>query len=616
MPKTFHLTHQKSHAALDEAIRCLCSATSDLLGLLPEEGAQFHTLSIPGAGRVLAHESAIRAWFAGSFDEYAVFIAEHLVVHPRIGWTDLLSLSVPFRPDRLCLTLTMNPDQTAKEGAQQPLAGSMYWNWSGSRQTWDYSKPGAAEHRFHLIGSAPRVPGFTTGHRMALADLQLCERLEANAERLPWRPQLSLLETASLPVPAPPPEHQPNPVGRPKGGSSAEQTGLDQEERLTLGDPRLNDRVLAPEQEPKVFRLPDNREIVLVDWRDIEQPFGRRVQSKLAAMTQVDYLHGRIFWESREILEQYRQRGQAIPGAKIKNMWWKTQFGQVSLNAKQMIWAYWTTEVPDFVRNRTYIASEVEIGSLDGVYNMVAKGYKAGNQLEKDFFEAQRSKARALFDERKRRAQEEHRIFDETFRDPNKIWRNQNGSEAEITIRDPSYSKTLSNIHKAGSDTPDREIAKARRLPETIGEIFAKKVKKAELTAEEAYRRAIYLAFHRGGWKSNDDVENPLDEEVTFVRAWLSREENDRGKMQNALSDLHTSAASPSEIVMMKKHNYVGKVGDYSRFAEWWVSGLESTTSIIQSKFKYVLGLKPEDYGAEPVDMEALADARGRGSDE
>ena len=595
MPKTFHLTHNRSHAALDEAIRCLCSAASDLLGLLPEEGAQFHTLSIPGAGRVLAHESAIRRWFAENFDEYAAFIAEHLVVHPRIGWTDLLSLSVPFRPDRLCLTLTLAPCQTAKEEALQspkPPTGSMYWNWSGSRQTWDHGKPGAAEHRFHLIGTAPSVPGFTTGHRMALADLRLCERLEANAERLPWRPQLSLLETASLPVPAPPPERRPNPAGRPKGGSLDERTGPDLDERLTLGDPRLDDRVMAPEQEPKVFRLPDDREIALVDWTDIQQPFGRRVQSKLAAMIHVDYLRGRLFWESQEILEQYRQRGQAIPGAEIRLMHWKTQFGRVSLSARQMIWAYWTAEVPALVKDRTYIASEVPVGGLKGIYNTSAKGYKAGNKKEQELFKTAEYQEKA------------------------KIWRDPSGQETIFTLRDTAYSKTYSSGHKEASRSPDWEIREARKLAETIGEIFAKKVKKAELTPDEAYRRALFLFSHREGWRGNNDIQNPLKDEVTAIRAWLSKEDNDRGKMDSALERLEKSFASPWRIAGMKRDHYTGTEGDYTRFAEWWVTGLESSSSIIQGKFKYMLGLKPEDYGVEPVDMEALADARGRERDE
>jgi hypothetical protein len=580
MAKRFDLKHPNTHPALEEAILCLCAASDALLGLPAEEGALFHTLSVPGYGRVLAHESAIRAWFSSAYEEYTQFMAEHLVTRPEMVWSDVLSLSVPFRPDRLCLTLTL---QQTEGGPPQATA---YWNWSGSRAAWDPAKPTACERRHHLVGTIPWLPDFEKGHRIALAELLLCTVIQGNHERLPAaeRPRITLLETAALPVPAPPPEKRPNPVGRPnKGASKSSQP----RQELTAGDPRLRQRNLN-QTTAEVRQLPDGREIALVDWSDLQYPFGRRVQSKLAALVRVDHLKGRIYWEEDEILQQHRQKGQAIPGQEIKMMHFKTRFGRVTLNVKQMIWAYWTAEVPDTVRRRTYIASHVPVGSLEGVYNMVAKGFKFGSREEREAF------------------------LEAGHADKLKIWRDLQGNETLIILRDRSYSKSLSPDFKVKPGTPDHEIQKTRKLPALIGKLFAEKAKTGALSAAEAYRRARVLCLDHRGWEDNDDLETPLPPEMTAVRDWLDRETSERAKMNEARLFAKSSKASAGLLSIMKMHKVAADVNDYSRFAEWWVRPDEKIDSILQEEFRVRLSLAPEDYGVAPIDMEALADERGR----
>ncbi len=585
MAKRFDLRHPDTHQALEEAILCVCSAADALLSLPAEEGALFHTLSIPGYGRVLAHESAIRSWFTAAYEEYAEFMAEHLLTRPEMVWSDILSLSVPFRPDRLCLTLALSPNQPSEPQGSPPRAHA-YWNWSGSRETWDPSKPTACERRHHLVGEGPSLPGREKGHRIALAELLLCTVVQANKERLPTghRPQVTLLETASLPVPAPPPEKRPNPVGRPRVGARPSDTE-GQQAAAPFGDPRLVQA--AHERRAETLQLPDGREVEIIDWSDLQYPFGRRVQSKVAALMRVEHLRGKVYWEEEEILERHRQRGKAIPGQEIKMMHFKTQFGRVTLNAKQLIWAYWTAEVPDLVRRRTYIASHVQ-GGLNSVYNMVAKGFKFGSLQEREAF------------------------LEAGHADKLKIWRDLQGNEALIVLRDRSYSKSISPDFKVKPGTPDHEIQKTRKLPALIGKLFANKVKRGELQAAEAYRRAKILCMDHRGWEDNEDLEVPLPQEQTAVREWLDRETSERAKMNEARLVANSSRASAGLLSIMKMNNIAEGAEDYSRFAEWWVRGDEKVSSILQEEFRVVLALAPEDYGVEPIDMEALADQRGR----
>ncbi len=591
MAKRFDLNHPSTHPTLREGLLCVCAASEALLGLPADEGALFHTLTVPGSGRVMAHESAIRAWFTSAYAEYAQFMAEHLLSRPELAWSDILSLSVPFRPDRLCLTLSVTTPAHSQEQAQGgPPQAQVYWNWSGPREGWDPTKPTACERRHHLTGKIPFLPDFEKGHKMALSELLLCQVVQANPDRLPagQRPLVTLLETAPLPVPAPPPEKRPNPVGRPRGSNSAK---VLESERptLTAGDPRLLELLNRSERPAEVRKLPDGREIELIDWADLQYPFGRRVQSKVAALMRVDHLKGHLYWEDEDVLQRYKQKGQSYPGQELRMMHFKTQFGRVTLNVKQMIWAYFTSEVPDKVRHITYIASSVPIGSLNGVYNMAAMGFKFGNKAEREAFV-------------------EAGLLPKT-----KIWRDLQGNEVLIVLRDRSYSKTLGPDFKVKPGTADYEIQKTRRLPALIGRMFAEKAQKGELSTEEAYRRAKFLCVNKEGWRDNNDDKFPLSEEVTAVRAWLSKEDNERNRLMNALDVFDNSAAAPRYLQNKKRGGISRDTNDYTRFAEWWVMPHDVYSHILQEEFRVVLGLAPGDYGVEAVDMEALADARGRG---
>ena len=589
-PKTFRLRHPDAHPVLQEAILCLCAATEAQLGLQPEEGAQFHTLSIPGAGRVLAHETAIRAWFRTSFEEYAAFIAEHLVTHPQIGWTDLLSLSVPFRLDRLCLTLKVGAPSTPTEAPDAEI----YWNWSAARETWDPSQPSKAERRIHLTGQAPPVPGFDKGHWMALTELRMCERLEANPTRSALRPALRLLETAPLPVPAAPVELKPSPVGK------RTQSQEDPMQPKTLGNPKLLEELhgtLPASVEPQRHWLPDGREITLVDWEDLLMPFGRRVQSKIASVMRVDYLGGNLYWEAQEILERHKQRGAAIPGKKITLMHFRTQLGRISLNSKQLLWAYWTAEVPDSVRRIAQVPSAVSIGSLDGIYNMAAKGYKFGT------------------------VKEQEASFEQGYREKAGMWRDVTGKEALIMLKDKSLKGAFEMSFGGKRGSPEDQIRQTRRLPEEIATIFARKVKKGELELAEAYRRATILAASNIAkcLVERDELKDPFSPEEKEIRSWLDKEEGDRNRILNVyLATLppKNKASIPMLRAMRggtKTGSALEDIRDFSPFAEWWnIAYWERDASVIQAQFKRLLGAEPQSYGAEPVDMEELADSRGR----
>ncbi len=597
MAKRFDLHHPSTHPALREGLLCVCAASEALLGLPAEEGALFHTLTVPGSGRVMAHESAIRAWFSSAYGEYAQFMAEHLLTRPELAWSDILSLSVPFRPDRLCLTLALSPDQPS-EAQGGPLQAQLqaqpkaqvYWNWSGSREGWDPIRPTACERRHHLAGKIPFLPDFEKGHKMALAELLLCTVVQANPDRLPagQRPLITLLETAPLPVPAPPPEKRPNPVGRPRGSGGPKVPESESPTTRTAGDPRLLELLNRAERPTEVRKLPDGREIELIDWTDLQYPFGRRVQSKVAALLRVDHLKGHVYWEDEDVLQRYKQKGQSYPGQELRMMHFKTQFGRVTLSAKQLIWAYFTAEVPDKIRHITYIASSVPIGSLNGVYNMAAMGFKFGNKAEREAF------------------------LEAGLLSKTKIWRDLQGNEVLIVLRDRSYSKTLGPEFKVKPGTADYEIQKTRRLPALIGKIFAEKAKRGELSAEEAYRRAKFLCVNKKGWRDNNDVDRPLDSEVIAVREWLSKQDNERSRMIHALDAAEKSAAAAHALQSKKRGGISRDVNDYTRFAEWWVMPHDVYSSILQEEFRVVLELAPADYGVEPVDMEALADARGR----
>jgi hypothetical protein len=585
-PKTFRLRHPNTHPVLQEAILCLCAATEAQLGLQPEDGAQFHTLSIPGAGRVLAHEAAIRAWFRTSFEEYAAYLAEHLVTHSEIGWTDLLTFSVPFRLDRLCLTLTVGAPSVPTEAPD----ASVYWNWSAARETLDPSQPSKAERRIHLIGQAPPVPGFDKGHQMALAELLLCSQLKANPSRLALRPALRLLETAPLPVPAAPVELKPSPSGKRTGDRKEAAAQF-----VELGNPRLLEALhgaLPASQEPQRHWLPDGREITLVDWEDLLMPFGRRVQSKVASVMRVDYLGGHLYWEAREILERHKQRGAAIPGKKITLMHFRTQLGRVSLNSKQLLWAYWTAEVPDSVRRMAQVPSAVSIGSLDGIYNMAAKGYKFGTVAEQEA------------------------AFEHGYREKAGIWRDVTGKEAFFVLKDRTLKGAFSMSFGEKQGSPEAQIRQTRRLPEEIATIFARKVKKGELELAEAYRRAMILATNDGSrcLIERDDIKHPFSPEEKEIRSWLGKEEGDSSRVLRAyLATLPPKNRASIPILMAMKMGKASEdVNDFSQFAEWRVFPPERDASIIQAQFRRLLGAEPRSYGAEPVDMEELADQRGR----
>lgn len=573
---------------LNQAVACVARAEHDLYGASRAEGAPYHTLILPAAGRLLAKESVIRKWFAEHFEVYVAVLAEHLETNPAIGWMDILSLSVPFRHDRLCLTLSLETSALL-EPPQEPqahhLRASLYWNWTGPRGTWDYREPAKAERAYHLVGEVPYVASFQTGFKVPRKELRYYTILQANPARLATPPHLTLLETASLVPPQAPeaPPKKPRPEGGQRGGPSKETP-----ERAAIGDPRIFE-----EQQPaEVMKLPDGREFELVDWRDTSLPFGRRVQSKLAALMEVDHLQGKIYWASEDVLKdhpRYANRGPdngAVPGKEVRMMHFTTKLGRISLTKRQLLWAYWTGEVPEEVRHRTYIHSQVRPGSLDGIYNLLAKGWKAGSEEEKKF------------------------IFENARKST--YWRDLNGNETLPILKDRAYTKTVSADFEPDTSSPETEIRSSRKLAHTIGKIFAAKVKKGTLSVEDAYERAIWFAHgkNHGTWISKLNEERPLPVATAQARAMLEPEE--LTKMNEAFISWKNSDAQAGTLRMAFQRGNQKQIERYGRYPEGYVNLAEQATCLIQEEFKVALGLLPADYGQVALDMEELAQSRGK----
>jgi hypothetical protein len=565
-------------AVLTEAIRCVLQAESDLFGEVREEGASYHTLMLPGTGRLFAKESVLKKWFKDHFEGYATLMAEQLETNPTLGWLDIAVLSVPFRRDRLCLTLAPAQGQS-----------TLYWNWTGSRHGWRYSDPAEVERTFHLVGKIPFTEGLQTGFKVSRKEIQSMQPLSANPERLQNPPRLVLVPSAEIRPPAAPVEPPKKP--RPEGGPQTPP------EELVLGDERIFEHAekTVPIREHK---LPDGRMIEIVDWNDISLPFGRRVQSKVAALMQVEHLTGKVLWASEEQLRNfpyYADRGSksAVPGTAIKDMHFKTGLGRVILRANKLLWAYWTGEVPEEIRQKTYIHSHVQAGTLNGIYNLLAKGWKAGNKAEEQFFREKGYLARK------------------------EQWRDWEGNDASPEVKDRKYSRTVSADFPPDQGSPSREIKKGTLVHTRLAKIFAAKAKKGELTPEQAYSRAIEMSMNFLWQAVNlvDDNESAERKEANRLkgaemRSWVEPEQ--LNQLDKDVTSWHNSAAQPGNLKLAVNMGNRTIKEKYGTFTECWLTRLELSRGIVQEEFKLALGLVPEDYGQERIDLEELAESRGK----
>jgi hypothetical protein len=396
---------------------------------------------------------------------------------------------------------------------------------------------------------------------------------------------LALHETASLAPPQAPqaPPKKPRPEGSPRTDAAPQ--------RMIADDLRVFEEQ-AQEQPTKIHRLPDGREFEIIDWRDQSLPLGRRVQSKVAALMEVDHLQGEIYWASEEVLKKhprYAKRGPdngAVPGNTVRIMHFMTKLGRITLSKKQLLWAYWTGEVPDEVRHRTYIHSQVQNGSLDGIYNLLAKGWKPGSEEEK----------RHLFENARKST----------------YWRDLNGNETLPVLKDRAYTKTVSADFEPETGSPETEIRNSRKLARTIGKIFAAKAKKGQLSTKEAYEKAIWFAQGRNHetWISREGETRPLPEATALARAQVDAAEFTR--MNEAYLAWRNSDAQAGTLRVAFQRKNQKKIDRYGRYPEGYVNLSEQSVCLIQDEFKVALGLLPADYGQEAVDMEALAQSRGK----
>lgn len=536
------------------------------------EGAPFLKVSINAASKVLPRMDVIQRWFTetdpkiGGFQEYAEFMFEHL---SKMGWADIVSVSTPLRADRLVLTLAK-----ASKSAQ----GVLYWNWAGAREGWSPKEPWATERRPVLIGQGPRVAALTRGHRIGVEESAGLIEIEVNPQRASYRHTPMLLRTeVSEAVPAAfraePPDMAVYAADRLRKRNPLE-AALD--ELTTRNKPGKQSWKAG--LEGAYAELPDGRRVELVDWEDIDQPLGRRVQSKLLSQAVVNHETGRIAWASAEILARYPGPGLKIPGKPINHMQMSSQFGRIDLTAAQLLWAYWTGEVPHAVRKITFLQSDIPRGGQNGIYNLAATGWKAGTKEEQEKFSGPE------------------------YNGGNHHHRNIRGEPTYVVIKDRNRNKNAKDWEKPR--TPEEEIKRGRRLVTQMGYVMAEKCVRGDLLPPVAYSRALLLLMNPDDWREVPPGTDPMfvPEETPQRKErfdWLNNVE--RIELMHAAK--MSSNVRPGLPIL--------KDPQYERFIERYITPDQWKAWLVQQAFKTVLGLEPEEYGQAKVDIEALAQEKG-----
>lgn len=320
----------------------------------------FKAVWMPLSGRQHVRSSVVVTWFMRSVESYLKLLSHNL---KEMGWVDAITISVPSRTDRLCLTVT--------GGGQSHLDfdnPTAYWNWTSDRPGYDPKAAWKVENLRYFGALAIPVHAYETGLPLPAGVLTRIPMPAFGRPKIEMGPAPKILTSCQLEVPS---QYVSEYAAEAKAAAFDAKT-------LDKGALRGWHKI-----SPKV--LPDGREIQIIDWREYAAPVGRRVQSKLLCTAVVDHIKGEVTWADAETLAKFPEKGLRVPGAPIKGMQLATQLERLTLTKLQMIWAYWTGELPEKVLRKYDSQHSLRAGhGLDGVANLRAKGYLCGSSKEQE----------------------------------------------------------------------------------------------------------------------------------------------------------------------------------------------------------------------------------------
>jgi hypothetical protein len=569
-PATINHTPQATqygYQVLEEALR-----------MLPMQGAgrPFLKVRLTCAERMLSREELVRKWFLRFAERYLQIAATNL---PHVDWLDAISIATPLRPDRLCLSVASH----AEHGA------IAWWNWTLLREGFTAMNPDAAERRIAFSPVPTLWEALTTGHRLSRSESLQIQRVPMTTDALVAPPILiktpghllpdhsAVLEALAKP---PAPMKPPTPTLIREDLRSVQTQAAFKPAQDPAGfSPTAKTFLL-----PKAGKLVDGRSVQIVDWRDPLQPLGARVQSKLVCLTNVDVEEGTIHWASEHVLERFIERGPRTAHAQVRTMVFPLEVGKKTLNLYQLLWAYWTAEVPKrVIRRHQHEAQVLGETGIDGLANLRAFGWIGGHQQEVIEL-AQRPEQK-------------------TARD----WQGNFDHNLEISdLTELEYIKRLS--------LQDKYTA-LRQIHIEVGKAFAKKHTAGELPLSDGYSLALRFSEERP-WEDHE-ANNSRPELFTLKDELRQLVTPKQLRMMKRLalqtSGIHAPNSGalrrivegrmpmqlPQDDLSAPLNSRAKELFDkHSRFPEYWITNREQWhEALIQEGIRKELGLKPEEYG-------------------